>query len=81
MGKKGFSEEEVNIRELNLELKRTVDLLDKHISQCEKNHEDYEKRIVDLEKTSSYFNIWDKLKTVALVIASGVIGYLFQLPK
>ena len=73
-----FTQDEVSIRELNLDLKRIIGLLDKHITQCEREHESYNERISTLEKTSSYFNIWDKLKTVGLVCSAGIIGWLLK---
>ena len=78
MVKHGFSQEEVDIKELTIELKRVVDLLEKHISDCEEQHESYNTGLEKLEKSYVYFNIWDKLKTIGLITASAIIGYLFK---
>ena len=75
---KSYSKEQVELREFGNNLKRVVDLLERHITDCEKQHFQFNERIAALEKTSSYFDIYDKLKTVALVFSAAAIGWLLK---
>jgi len=73
-----FSQNDIDIKTLNLELAKSVNLLDRHITACETYHKELNDRISLLEKSYAYFNIWDKLKTIGLIGASGAIGWMLK---
>ena len=78
MPKIQVQELETGMKILALEVKKSNELLDRHITSCEKTHELLDTRVKQLETSYTYFNIYEKLKTIGLVMASGVIGWLLK---
>lgn len=73
-----YSQDEMNIQALTSEIKKSNELLERHIVDCENIHKDFNDRLKPVEKSYVYFNIYEKLKTVALVGAAGAIGWLVR---
>ena len=73
---KRLTQEVFDIKALGIEVKRAVDLRDKHITQCEEIHNEHQKRIEGLEKVRDVDVIWERVKSVAIFVLTGICGSL-----